>query len=228
MRVDLGKEREVPVFNTEKTIGIPTIHIVHILDGSGSMKGGKFKSAKEGMLEEINMLKKEKDINYLLTIVEFDSHDRILTLCYRVNVESVVFENIDFFEPYGNTALNDAVYITLDELLKNNKSNEKTLVKIFTDGAENASKRYNYTHVQTIVSKAKEEGFVITFIGTKYDTELVQKRYKIDASNTLSHDNTSRGMKEAYSIVNTATMMYSKSVVLGNDSNTGFFNNNQK
>ena len=87
MRLETNKERIIPVVDSTATGSFvkPTIHIVHILDGSGSIAGyrgsSKFESAREGMLEEINMLKKDDKVNYLYSIIEFDEPSRIIEVC---------------------------------------------------------------------------------------------------------------------------------------------------
>ena len=54
---------------------LPTIHIVDILDASGSMAGylgnSKYDNSKEGILNSIQDLKKVKDIKYTYSLVEF-------------------------------------------------------------------------------------------------------------------------------------------------------------
>ena len=232
MRLETNKERNIPVVDSTATGTFvkPTIHIVHILDGSGSMGGysgsSKFNSAKEGMLEEINMLKKDDKVNYLYSVVEFDEPSRIKEVCSRQNVKDIDFNKLPFFLPDGCTALYDAIGRTLNTLLVETKG-EKVLVKIFTDGGENASRKYNSSSTKELIESCKKLGYVITFIGTQQDVLKIQRNINIDASNTLSHDNTARGMKAAYQTVNSATLAYSKSVLDGVDSNVGFFNQEQ-
>lgn len=231
MRVETNKERIIPVVNSTSGISDkPTIHIVHILDGSGSMAGyrgsSKFESAREGMLEEINMLKKDDKVNYLYSIIEFDEPSRIIEVCSRKRISEIEFSKLPFFLPDGCTALYDAIGKTLNTLLVETKD-EKVLVKIFTDGGENASQRFNSSSTKELIESCKKLGYVITFIGTEQDVLKIQRNIHIDASNTLSHDNTAKGMRAAYQTVNSATMAYSKCVVDGVDTNTGFFNQEQ-
>jgi len=229
MRLEESKERKLPVIDSiVGSVDKPVIHIVHILDGSGSMEGyrgrSKFQSAKEGMLEEINMLKKDDKVDYLYSVIEFDEPTRIREVCSRQNVKDIVFDKLPFFNPDGCTALYDAVGKTLNTLLVETKK-EKVLIKIFTDGGENASRKYDSQSIKKLIESCKKIGYVITFIGTEQDVLKIQKNINIDASNTLSHDNTAVGMRAAYQTVNSATMAYSKCVVEGVDSNVGFFFN---
>lgn len=233
MRVDTYSNRVIPTITVENTttVGIPVIHIVHILDGSGSMRAfmgeSKFDSAKQGMKEEVAMLKKDKQVKYLYTIVEFDSNDRILTICNKLPIEEVDFNTIPFFEPYGNTAMYDAIGKTLTDLLHSTKD-ERVVVKIFTDGGENNSRVFSREKVKDLITTCENLKYVITFIGVAADVRKVQRQLNIKESNTLIHNNTSKGVKEVFHTANLATMMYSKSVVLGKESNEGFYNSNIK
>ena len=228
MREQIKNERVIPNFSvggTEK----PTIHIVHILDGSGSMGGykgvTKFQSAKEGMTEEVNILSKDNEINYLYTIVEFDESTRIKTICNKIPIKGIKINSLRFFEPDSTTALYDAIGFTLNNLITNT-NNEKVLVKIFTDGGENASKTFTKDSVRNLIQECEQKGFVITFVGTDRDVVIVQNNLNIKASNTLGYDGTAQGLKMSYRASNEATVMYSKSVAAGTDSIEGFFSNN--
>lgn len=205
----------------------PTIHIVHILDGSGSMnweRPSKFDMAREGMESEIAILKKDNTVNYLYTIVEFDYPNHIVKVVDRVPInENTKYSDFKLFTPEGNTALYDAIGTTLHDLFARTED-EKVLIKIFTDGAENSSREYNSVTLSLLIDKAKEKGYVVTFIGTLLDVKMIQYKLRIEASNTLQFDGTTRGMKAAYQTANNATIMYSKAVVDGLDSNVGFFN----
>lgn len=55
----------------------PTIHNVFILDTSTSMEGSKFSNAKVGLLDQVRLLKKEKDVNYTFSILQFSDADKI-------------------------------------------------------------------------------------------------------------------------------------------------------
>lgn len=232
MRLEITTPRIVPVSNmgTTSSIEKPTIHIVHILDGSGSMgpmdmRGpSKFDSAKAGMFEEITLLKADSEVNYLYSIIEFSDADTIVKVCDTTPIKDIDFSKLPFFSPRSQTALYDAVSQTLRQLLFEYKPDVKVLVKIFTDGGENGSVRFGKGATQTCISKAKNRGFVITFVGTNQDVEIMQKQFSLDKNDTLGYDGSSEGLKQAYNVSNIATMAYSKSVVRGEETR-GFFNN---
>jgi hypothetical protein len=233
MRLETTTPRIVPISNmgTISSIKKPTIHIVHILDGSGSMgESGsfntKFTNAKQGMLEEIDLLKANTEVNYLYSIVEFSSNSKIVKVADSLPVTSDFnLKVLPFFNPDGLTALYDAVGLTLRSLLFENKSDVKVLVKIFTDGGENDSRHFSSQAVKNVIREAEIKGFVITFVGTEYDTMNMIKTLDLKKDNTFSYNGTASGLKQAYNVANIATMAYSKAIVRGEETR-GFFNNN--
>jgi uncharacterized protein YegL len=189
----------------------PTIHNVYILDASGSMHGPKIQNAIIGINDEIRELKKDLTVNYTQTIVDFADSNDIKTTMYKVPISTCgIFHTRD----RGMTALNQAVGETLTRLSKDNKKGEKILVKIFTDGGENNS-RGQFADPKTLAELIKQceaNDFTVTFVGTSYDVNNVINTLKIDASNTLTHDNTARGVQTAFMASAGATMLYSANV----------------
>lgn len=201
----------------------PTIHNVYILDASSSMSGGKFNNAQKGINDEIDALKKDTTVNYTQTIVVFSYANNIRFVEYLTPIAYVLPLET---RASGNTALYQATAETLTRLLSSLEGkNDKVLVKIFTDGEENDS-RGEFRHPNTVASlikKAEERGFTITFVGTKQDVKLISKLLSIDASNTLVHDNTAMGVRDAFLESYGSTVSYAKSVKAGEDVSRGFY-----
>lgn len=223
MRVDILKEEVKPIEKVKesKTETKPTIHIIHILDGSGSMRGAKFQSALEGMQEEVNTLKKQNDVNYTYSVIEFDSNTRIKTVYKKASLEEFDINSRNFFKPSDCTALYDAIGVTLYNF--DAGSDDRVLVKIFTDGGENDSVKYDSKSVRELIEAKEALGWTITFVGTHNDVNRVIQNIRIKKGNTLGYDGTARGLTTAYTQSIQATVMYSKAVVDGTDDNTSFF-----
>lgn len=222
-------EKENKLIPVVESAGVnkPTIHTIHILDGSQSMgsrwsEPSKFTTAKSGIAEEIETLKSIKDINYVYTIIEFSAYNRISTLCDRVPIEEIDIDKLDFFPPQGCTALFDTLGKTLSSLLEN-KTNDVVVIKIFTDGGENDSKSYNTLSIKSLIGLAEKAGIVVTFVGTNMDVQFMVNNLNLSNSNTLSHNNTPEGVKAAYSATMDATIAFSKSVVIGESNTRGFY-----
>lgn len=199
----------------------PTIHIVSILDASTSMYGDKFENALRGINSEIKELKKETTINYTLTMVRFSGTNNIQTIEFKTPISKVgeIYTNCT-----GMTALYQAVGETLEKFI-NTPSNEKVLVKIFTDGENNESrgKYASQTVLANFIKECESKGFTITFVGTKTDVDFMINDLNINFSNTLSHDNTSRGVADAFATTTMATKSYSAKVLNNEDVLTGFY-----
>ena len=195
------------------------IHNVHILDNSASMSGKKFNNALKGIINEIEELKKIKDIQYIQSFARFQNGAPYFKdssmLLQTYNVE----ENI---KCNNNTPLYKTINEVLEYLLKATVT-EKVLVKIFTDGDDNNSSKQDLPDCISLINKCKERGFTITFVGTKRDVETVTQTLKIDNSNTLVHNNTAKGIKTAFNVTLDSTVAYSKKVVAGEDVKTNFY-----
>lgn len=201
----------------------PTIHNVHIVDISYSMSGGKIESAVEGVNIEMEELKKDTAVEYTQTIVEFSASNQIFTRCNKIPIKSCSRYST---RTLGSTALNQAAGETLAGLLRTHTKGEKVLVKIFTDGEENASTG-PYRSSSALANLIKEcedtNDFTVTFVGTERDVKNVIDHLHIDASNTLSHDNTTRGVQQAFFASVGATQLYSQKVLAKKEVKKGFY-----
>lgn len=211
------KEKQTETVKEETLL---TIHNVHLLDASYSMLGNKFDNAKLGINKEVEELKKHTSINYLQTLVSFSSRG-------SYKVESGREELKDFKFPHkiyhGNTALYQAIVLLLSDLLKNTNSDEKVLVKIFTDGQDNDSYRHEIDEAKLLIDRAKEKGITVTFVGTDYDVKRIVREIKIDESNTLVHNNTAKAVLDSFATTATATKTYAARAMAGEDVLTGFY-----
>lgn len=186
------------------------IHNIVILDRSGSMQGEKYHAAVEGIKMDYETCKKEGFHSY--TFAQFDD-------TYDCKSYDFIAELV-FLRPSGYTALYDAIYNTLTNTVI--PVGDKVLVKIFTDGGENSSRR-GAKEVQQLIKACEAKGYTITFVGTKHDVQVIQQALSIDASNTAIHDNTGAGVQEVFRSSAQATSEYTKSISLGEDVSRGFF-----
>lgn len=203
----------------------PTIHVVDIIDCSGSMRGEKIRSAVSGINNGVENLRKDTKANYKYTLCDF-SNNRDINFKYSnsdlINVESINFEDRNL------TALYDAIGITLNKVNHFKDSKDKVLVNIYTDGGENDSISYTEVSVNHLINELKSEGFTVTFIGTEIDTMNVINKLGIDESNTLSYDGSAQGLKMSMEKTITARALYFAGVADGVDVSEGFYKNINK
>lgn len=208
----------------KSTVERVVVHNVHILDVSGSMSGGKLRSALTGINQEMVELAKDDSTEITQTIVHFSDPEDIKTFCWKS-----LLANVGHFSANtrGCTALLEAVGNTLTKLLTEANGKDKVLVKIFTDGRENAtplsSPWHNPKAISDLIKRCEEKGFTVTFVGTEDDVQYVINLLKIDRTNTLAHDNTERGVGETYTKSIRATALYRSSASRGEDVRTDFF-----
>lgn len=198
--------------NTTKRVDAskPTIHVVHILDSSGSMGSGiysKWHNAVKGVQQEIEELKKDSSANYIFSLVVFGRD--IKKVIWQQPIAEVNYASEWRSTP--STALYDAIGTTLFDYPQDNP----VLVKILTDGEENSSRLYSEKDIKKQIEDLSEKDFTITFVGTKQDVQYIEVQLSIAKGNTLVHDNTSEGIKTAFEKSMAATRSYSTSVATG-------------
>lgn len=227
MRVNPMKGK---IVEGEKTI----VHNIHILDRSGSMAYGKYENAVMGINEELALLKKDESVEYLQTIVEFDSEGHWGSESARIvwRTTAAPLKSYGVFVGLGasgGTPLYETIGIVIEKMRGIVKDGEKVLLKIFTDGDENSSKngwgaREGGAHrLQLLIKEVEALGFTVTFVGQDRDVKQMIKNVGLRTGNTISHDNTARGVKMSFTETAGATMTYSKKVAAGEDALDNFY-----
>ncbi len=145
----------------------------------------------------------------LVSTVLFDSecrviHDRrpIASICPMTKEEYFVG---------GCTALLDAVGGAIHHIGNVHKYARpedrpaKTMFIITTDGCENASKRYDYETVRTMIQRQKEKyGWEFLFLGANIDAAAEAKRFGIDADRAVNYHCDAAGMALNYEVLSDA------------------------
>ncbi len=211
------------------------IHVVHILDGSGSMSGSKYRSAIEGIKGELALLfcaNTDPNISYTMTIVEFagvGGDNSIHEHMFMVPVDSkLTFSGCG---ANGGTPLFETIHKVANKVLTKKGDEDRVLLSIFTDGEENTS-RPEYSDpkllkdfIERIQYKNK---FTVTFVGTEHDVDEMVRSIHISRGNTLSHNNTVESIKMSYHKRSQSLATYSKAVSGGQDIVLNFFESENK
>lgn len=200
-----NSEDNVPVKNVK-------MHKVVILDCSGSMQGAKYDAAEAGVKLDYEGCKNEFT-DYLL--VEFSNS-------HRSNLYNFTTP-LKFSPSYGGTALYDTIEVVFKHLLETTPKEDKVLIQVFTDGMDMHSKSGSKLRARSLVEEFNSKGWTVTFVGTQYDVEYIQSNLSIDATNTLTHDNTASGVANSFEVYRGATSNYTKSVKRGESVVKGFF-----
>lgn len=213
---DYMKGRTTEPASKEKGI---VIHNVYILDKSGSMQGKKYEVATAGILEDLSgMLKtqEQEGVTFTNTLIFFSGYNQIQDLIW---MKRFPVGHLKFPEANGATALNKAVYETIKRLQDVIKDGEKVLIKVFTDGEENDSHngkvKFTPQMVKDLIERVEQEGFTITFTGTKKEVDFAITNYGMHINNTMVHNNTLESVRSAFSSNIGATKLYTKKLKKG-------------
>lgn len=205
-----------------------TVHLVSIVDLSSSMnEKNRIRAVNMALQNEVDELKKDTNVDYVYSLITFSYAHQIKTVFRRESLSTVALQDLS---AYGMTALNDAVGQTLSNLIDNN-SKERVVVSIFTDGDENDSHSFTKNDVAILVKQAEKSGIIVTFIGTEQDTRRAIRDFKVDDTNTVTHNNTAEAISMSFSAKLGSTRSYSNQVAKGvkqEDLLTGFYKKSGK
>lgn len=148
-----------------------TTHYLLILDRSGSMHScwNSTMDALEKQIKSILSIAEENpEMPIKTNVVLFNSDmDRILE---NANTKQLAAFKKSTLEPFGNTALLDAVGTSLHRLKSSMNINDDAVVVILTDGEENASTVYSYAEIEKLISRLKETNkWKFTLLGADFD-----------------------------------------------------------
>ena len=173
--------------------------LVFILDRSGSMAG--LESDTIGGFNAMVEKQKREPGEALVTTVLFDSTWEILH--DRLPLEKVPPMTAKDYSVGGCTALLDAVGGAIHHIgnvhkyAREEDRPEKTLFVITTDGMENASRRYTYDKVRSMIEHEKEKyGWEFLFLGANIDAAREAARFGISADRAANYhaDHTGTGV----------------------------------
>ena len=179
--------------------------IVFILDRSGSMSGLE-KDTIGGFNSLVEKQKNEEGVALISTVL-FDNHSEVLH--DRIPVDKIQpMTDKDYFVR-GSTALLDAVGGAIHHIgnvhkyAREEDRPDKTLFIITTDGMENASRRYNYEKVKTMINNQKEKyGWEFLFLGANIDAVTTASMFGIERDRAVDYKNDSEGTALNYEVLN--------------------------
>ena len=181
--------------------------IVFILDRSGSMAGLE-EDTIGGFNAMIEKQKREPGEAYVSTVL-FDNHSDVIH--DRLEIQKVAPMTRKEYYVRGCTALLDAVGGAIRHIgnvhkyAREEDRPERTLFVITTDGMENASRRYSYEKVKSMITHQKEKyGWEFLFLGANIDAAAVAGRFGIGEDRAVNYHNDSIGTALNYEVVSDA------------------------
>ena len=181
--------------------------LVFILDRSGSMAGleGDTIGGFNGMIEK---QKCEPGEAYVSTVL-FDNVSEVIH--DRVDIQKIEpMTNRDYYVR-GCTALLDAVGEAIHHIgnvhkyAREEDRPEKTLFVITTDGMENASRKYSYEKVRSMIQRQQEKhGWEFIFLGANIDAAKEAARFGISEDRAANYHADHKGTAVIYEAMSEA------------------------
>ena len=181
--------------------------LVFILDRSGSMAGleGDTIGGFNSMIEK----QKREPGEALVSTVLFDNESEVIH--DRVDLGKIELLTDREYYVRGCTALLDAVGGAIHHIgnihkyAREEDRPEKTLFVITTDGMENASRKYSYEKLRSMIKRQKEKyGCEFIFMGANIDAAREAARFGIGADRAVNYNADSVGTAVIYEAVSEA------------------------
>lgn len=184
-----------------------TLHIVSILDRSGSMAGTEKEviGAYNAFIAEQKKIAHEKDIKSKVSLVLFD--DQYEEVYTKVDVNKAPVLTDQTYYVCGMTALMDAIGKTVSRF----EGKKKVIFFIETDGHENASKEYSSAGLKSLIEQKKKDGWDFNFVGADLDsitTANIAGMFGISSNKTSAFSKTQEGYATRNALFSSATMAY--------------------
>ena len=181
--------------------------IVFILDRSGSMAGLE-RDTIGGFNAMIEKQKKEAGEAYVSTVL-FDNVSEVIH--DRIDIRKIELLTRNQYYVRGSTALLDAVGSAIHHIgnvhkyAREEDRPEKTLFVITTDGMENASRKYSYEKVKTMIERQREKyGWEFIFLGANIDAAKEAARFGISEDHAANYHADSLGTAVIYEAMSEA------------------------
>ena len=184
-----------------------TIHVVSILDRSGSMGGTEKEviGAYNAFIEDHKKIAKEKNAKFKTTLVLFDNeYEEVYS---KVPIEQTPELTSKEYFVRGMTAYFDSLGKSITKF----DGKEKVIFFIETDGQENASQEFKADTIKALVEKKKADGWDFNFVGADLDaatTRGLAATLGIDANKTVAFNKSAEGYEMRNRSFAASTMAY--------------------
>jgi hypothetical protein len=157
-----------------------------ILDRSGSMQSTRSNTIA-GYNEYLNGLRADKDTQYEITLIQFDSNTDgpELTIKYQEKPLAEVPDLTEAdYEPRGMTPLYDAIGECIRRVETKGRS---VLTVVITDGMENASREFTRETIKALIAEKEKEHWTFAFLGANIDSYAVGSSMGVCTANTSNY-----------------------------------------
>ena len=149
------------------------------------------------------MKQKAEDGEAIVTTALFDHGYELLH--DRIDIQAVLPITEAEYQVGGNTALIDAIGMTIHKIKKAQKHTaedfrpERTLFVIITDGVENSSRRFTAKQVKALIEHHREKhGWEFIFLGANIDAAQTARHFGINQENSQNYHADGAGLSTSY------------------------------
>ena len=185
------------------------VHVSFLIDRSGSMSG-----LRSDVVDGFNAFvaeQREKPDECALTLVQFDSNDPYEVIHDAVPLKEVHDLTAKQYCPRGATPLLDALGTLIekaDARLAAIRHEEDQIVAVFTDGLENASRRWTRAQLFDAITDRKNDGWTFVFMGANQDSYEEAGRLGMDDASVQDFRADKQGVQTAFGSFNRAVREY--------------------
>jgi len=162
----------------------------------------------EGFNAYVTGLGKEDQVNYRFSLTLFDTQ-----VAYRhvaIPLPEVKKLDTKSYQPGGNTALNDAIGITVRKVEADQPKVDKVVTVIMTDGEENSSREWTHDAVKGLIEQKEKEGnWTFVFLGAGLDAWHQGRSYGVQAANVARYS--TRSYQDTFAVMAEGTNQLSLS-----------------
>ena len=199
-----------------------------LLDRSGSMSG-----LTEDVIGGFNAFiaeQAQESGTAHLTLVQFDNQAPFEVVHGTAPIEEVPALTTDTYRPRGTTPLLDAIGELIEHAdrriearSRDDQPAEDQLVVIFSDGLENASRRYDRARVAELISSRQDAGWEFVFMGANQDSYLEAGRIGVAQESVSNFAATAAGTSAAFQSISRATREYRGKTRIERTRDSGLF-----
>ncbi len=189
------------------------VHVSFLIDRSGSMQG--LEADVVGGFNRFAAEQRRQPGGCRLTLVQFDSQDPFEVIHDARPLDEVDDLTLDRYRPRGTTPLLDALGALIESvdrrLEESGGSVEDQAVVVFTDGLENASRRWSRSDLFAAVERRKQAGWSFVFMGANQDSYREAGRLGFERGNIQNYESDARGTASSFRSFSRATSAYRRS-----------------
>jgi hypothetical protein len=146
----------------------------------------KLNDVIEGFNAYVDGLSKEDKVDYLFSLTLFDT--MVAYPDVAIPLGSVRKLDAQTYVPGGNTALNDAIGVTVRKVEGDKPQVDKVITVIMTDGEENSSREWTHDAVKSLIEQKEKEGvWTFVFLGAAPDAWVQGHSYGIPMGNVARY-----------------------------------------